>query len=198
MDSEYAIDESKCIHCGTCAKVCPTGLIYDPSVTPAVQSHDPIELEADLVVCGGGAGLTAAVHFAQRTGGRVVLLEKGKRCGGDTNLSHGFAKSARWSKMYEAAGLSDLREQFVEKLMSTHPDFDRKLLRDAQYALGDMLDMLFDLGGYEELFNITSMPFGPDAGIPFVDFPKRWKYNLKSDDHSMGPGWQGYGRAAGG
>lgn len=61
--TSYEIDEFKCIGCGKCAQVCPSGIIYDPMNVSEPEPHAPQELECDLVVLGGGgSGLVAAVR----------------------------------------------------------------------------------------------------------------------------------------
>ncbi len=187
---DYAIDQSKCIECGKCAEVCPSGIIRDTGA-PAPQKHEKLFIDCDVVVIGGGgAGLVAAAKLAKSSKNRVVLLEKGPKCGGNTTLAHGFAKSAKYSGMHEKAGLPDGREKFIEELISISPELDAQLIRDAQYALCDMCDFLFSLGGYEEYFEMFKMEHGPDAGEYIIEFPNRVGDNLKSTDHSMGPGWQ--------
>ena len=69
VGTSYEIDEAKCIQCGKCASVCPTGVCYDLLEKKEIQSHDPIVRDAEVVVLGaGGAGLVAAVRAAQLTG----------------------------------------------------------------------------------------------------------------------------------
>lgn len=187
---EYAIDQSKCIGCGRCADVCPSGIIIDTDA-PGPEKHGTRYMDCDVVVIGGGgAGLTAAAKLAKASGNRVILLEKGPKCGGNTTLAHGFAKSAKYSLLHRQAGLPDGREEFIERLAAASPELDAQLIRDAQYALCDMCDFLFSLGGYEEYFEMCRLEHGPEAGEYIIEFPRRVGDNLHSTDHSMGPGWQ--------
>lgn len=218
--TSYEIDEFKCIGCGKCAEVCPSGIIYDPEHPEAVPAHAPVEKTCDLVVLGaGGSGLVAAVRAAQRSGKKVIVVEKSKKIGGNTNLGHGFMM--RYTKWHEAAGLEDTREESINSLYERSGKvLDYQLLHNATYALSDMFDWLCTFGGVEDKFVLKKMgPGGPHSapaddkkagekdkkgdkqsqggGMPFagpigamIDFPVRTK-NTKCTDTSMGPGWMG-------
>lgn len=191
--TSYEIDEFKCIGCGKCAQVCPSGIIYDPMNVSEPEPHTPQELECDLVVLGGGgSGLVAAVRAAQESGCRVIVLEKAKKPGGNTTLGHGFLM--RYTKWHEKAGLPDVREEYLNKLYEdTGRVMDYQLLRDATYGLSDMFDWLCTFGDVEKCFKLMK-PGDPGVppGIPFamIDFPQRIE-NVNSSDTSMGPGWMG-------
>ena len=191
--TSYEIDEFKCIGCGRCASVCPAGIIYDPEKPQEVKAHAPQERTCDLVVLGaGGSGLVAAVRAAQESGCKVIVLEKAKKPGGNTTLGHGFL--LRYTKWHEAAGLPDVREEFIETLYrNTGKVLDRDMLVNATYALSDMFDWLCTMGDVEKYFKLMK-PGDPGVppGIPFamIDFPQRID-NVKSSDTSMGPGWMG-------
>ena len=218
--TSYEIDEFKCIGCGKCAEVCPSGIIYDPEHPETVPAHAPVEKTCDLVVLGaGGSGLVAAVRAAQLSGKKVIVVEKSKKIGGNTNLGHGFMM--RYTKWHEAAGLEDTREESINSLYERSGKvLDYQLLHNATYALSDMFDWLCTFGGAEDKFVLKKMgpggPGGPPAaekkedkkdkkeekapqggGMPFagpigamIDFPVRMK-NTKCTDTSMGPGWMG-------
>ena len=145
VGSEYAIDQEKCTGCGTCAEVCPSGIITNTD-SPPVNKHDPIHMKCDLVVIGGGgAGLVTATKFAQLTGKKVILLEKAPRCGGNTTLSHAFTDPVRYSKFHQKMGLPDGREAFIKILQErTSGEIDSQRIRDAEYAICNMVDFLFD------------------------------------------------------
>lgn len=150
---EYYIEPDKCISCGKCAEVCPFGIIKDENAPPP-EKHESIHKEADLVVVGGGgSGLLAAVKAAQLTGMKVIVLEAAGKCGGSSTLAHGFGAS--YTKFHREAGLPDNREQQIlaswERSGKTQ---DLKLTRNATYASCDMMDWLFDLGGWEGYFEV--------------------------------------------
>lgn len=195
VGTSYEIDEFKCISCGKCAEVCPSGIIYDPEHKSEPEPHAPETKECDLVVLGaGGSGLVAAVRAAQLSGKKVIVLEKAKKPGGNTTLGHGFLM--RYTKWHEKAGLPDVREDFLNKLYEdTGKVMDYQMLRDATYGLSDMFDWLctFSNGDVEQYFKLMK-PGDPGVppGIPFamIDFPQRID-NVKSSDTSMGPGWMG-------
>ena len=191
--TSYEIDEFKCIGCGKCAEVCPSGIIYDPEKENRPAVHAPETLKCDLVVLGaGGSGLVSAVRSAQLSGKKVIVLEKAKKVGGNTNLGHGFLM--RYTKWHEAAGLPDVREEFLNKLYEdTGKVLDYEMLRNATYGLSNMFDWLCTFGDVEKYFKLMK-PGDPGVppGIPFamIDFPQRID-NVKSSDTSMGPGWMG-------
>lgn len=117
VGTSYEIDEFKCIGCGKCAEVCPSGIIYDPGA--GHSPHTPRTGGAVPVIwsCwaqGPGSGLVAAVRAAQLSGKKVIVLEKAKKPGGNTTLGHGFLM--RYTKWHEAAGLPDIRDEFLNKL----------------------------------------------------------------------------------
>jgi fumarate reductase flavoprotein subunit len=192
---EYAIDPGKCIDCGTCAAVCPSGLISNPDEITAPIPHSPKELSCDLGVIGaGGSGLVAAVRYAQMTGKKVIVLEKAPKVGGNTNLGHGFV--VRHSKLHEKAGYPDKRDEGIDQIAASGA-VSKPLVRRAMYGLSDIFDWLTTFGGVEEHFKLTDMPrFGGGGVFPFpgvtalIDFPKRTQ-NANSTDQSMGPGWMG-------
>ena len=195
VGSQYAIDPAKCISCGKCARVCPTGRITNPGRPTVPTLHPTNEYHADAVILGaGGAGLVAAVRFAQMTGGKVIVLEKAEKVGGSTTLGHAFC--TRYTKLHREAGMPDEREQALDVICSdAQPGYPRALLRRAMYGLDDMFDWLCTFGGCEEEFQLTDLRGGPQMG-PFPHMPgllgprKRFR-NVHSADDSMGPGWAG-------
>lgn len=192
IGASYAIDPEKCTGCGHCAGVCPSGRIFDPEKpAPEPEKHELITKRCDLVVLGaGGAGLVAAVKFAQLTGKKVIVLEKAAKPGGNTNLGHGFI--IRYSKMHEKAGLPDVRMDFIDRLYENSGRvLDYELLKNSTYALSDMFDWLCELApDASEKFRhmVLHDRFGD---IHMLDFPERTAANLKCSDTSMGPGWMG-------
>ena len=164
---------------------------------PPPEPHPERDAAFDVVVVGGGgAGLVAAVRCAELTRKRVLVLEKSSRCGGNTNLGHLF--TIRNSRMHRAAGYPDRREEHAERLFRAGKgELDRELVYRATYALSDMFDWLCETSDIERYCRLTpfekgsmmseASSWGAEA---FVDFPKR-TLNVKSTDHSMGPGWMG-------
>lgn len=74
---KYRIVAEKCEGCAGCVATCPVGAIIAENDTYKWEPHDPITLDADIVVIGGGgSGLPAAV-YAGRSG------EKGRGAGED-------------------------------------------------------------------------------------------------------------------
>ena len=66
VGTKYQIDQEKCVQCGLCAKVCHTGACHEePGHAVDVPRHDPVTLDADVVVVGSGSGLVTAVRAAQ-------------------------------------------------------------------------------------------------------------------------------------
>ncbi len=195
VDKTYAIDGAVCISCGKCEEVCPSGIIYDPEVQARKKVVIPREEAYDLIVLGGGgSGLVAAVRFKELTGRKVVVLEKGKKAGGNTTLAHNFL--TRYSKRHEAMGMPDLRDEAIKSIITHDPDLSAPLLRKAIYAQTDVLDWLLDMGELDEHMTMVDLRergnrMGPFVHTPgFLDFPKRIA-NVDSTDHSMGPGWMG-------
>lgn len=80
--TQYQIDPDKCVECGKCVEVCNISAI-DTGEPQQVTPHAPVEMDADVVVIGAGAGGTiAAVKLAELTGAKIVVLEKAKKYGG--------------------------------------------------------------------------------------------------------------------
>ena len=188
--SQYWIDPEKCVSCGKCAEVCPQAIIIDEAaeLLPP-EPHETQYAECDLCVLGaGGAGLVAAVRYAQLTGKKVLVLEKGKKVGGSTNFAHNwFTGYMSWHK---EAGLEDKSEQLLQYC-----------IREAQGRLPDSLvKKIFDNTGVffqwlvdwdeqeaRECFGIGRGPMGAIS----IDYPKRRFENLKCHDPAIGPGWAG-------
>lgn len=188
---QYQIDPDKCVGCGTCARLCPTCSVIDTDAPPAPQ-HETRRLSCDLVVCGGGSGLIIAVRAAQH-GLSVILLEKAKRVGGNTDLAHGFFPV--YSKMHERAGAEDVREDAVRDLSDrTGGVIAQDMIRTAVYGCSEFFDWLLEFPETEQHFSLAlfgeKRQMGPIYGPAVVGFPKRIE-NTKSLDPSIGPGWTG-------
>lgn len=190
--AKYEIDPEKCVECGLCAKQCPTGSIVDDAEVRTVTPHAPIERECDVVVCGGGTGLIAAVRAAE-LGLKVILLEKAKSCGGNTDYAHGFFPI--YTDLHRQNELDDVREQAITDLCArTGGSVSPEVMRTAVYGCGECFDWLYGFPGADKVFDITlfgeTRAMGPIYGPAVVGFPKRVK-NLLSRDPSFGPGWSG-------
>jgi succinate dehydrogenase/fumarate reductase flavoprotein subunit/ferredoxin-like protein FixX len=82
--THMAIDQDKCIQCGTCYKICPCSAVEDVSASPpAAVPHDAITKECDFAVLGGGmSGIVAAAAAADLSKKKVIVIERNKKAGG--------------------------------------------------------------------------------------------------------------------
>jgi len=187
VKAKYEIDTEKCIECGHCAEVCHISAIRDTSA-PVVkpQPHEPRRLSCDLVVVGaGGSGLIAAVKAAQISRKKVIVLEKAKKPGGNTNLAHGFM--VFYSKWQQQAGEPDNRDDYIRRAMERVSwRLNPRILHNAIYATGPFFDWLAEMGDVEESFELTER-----FGMKMVNYKQRKYANLLCRDPSIGPGWAG-------
>ena len=184
---KYWIDPEKCIECGLCAKNCHNCIITKEGEAPAaVPAHDPVVLEADVVIAGaGGSGLVAAVRLGQ-AGKKVVLLEKSKKCGGNTWYAGGFR--THYSKKLKEAGEPDTRDEQIRKfLIETLWKEDPQLVYTIYHATEGLIDWLMEDCGCEEDFVVGTTPFG-GKGMMFTNKTGR---KFKRIDTSIGPGGMG-------
>lgn len=111
-----------------------------------IEREYPTELEADIVVIGGGgAGLTAAVE-AVDAGSSVVVVEKNGFVGGNTILCGGIYNSPD-PELQEPAGIEDSEELFYTQTYEAgdevaNPDLVKVLTSQAD----DGLDWLKSIG----------------------------------------------------
>lgn len=188
----YQIDPEKCVECGLCETLCPTCSIYDADDKSAPAPHEKIIRECDIVVCGGGTGLVAAVKAAQ-LGKKVILLEKASRVGGNTDLAHGFFPV--YSKMHEEQGIEDVREEAVEVMYDRAGGvIEKDLLHTAIYGCTEFFDWLLEFPETREVYTVERMgdkrEAGPVFGPAVTHFVRRIE-NTRSLDPSIGPGWAG-------
>jgi succinate dehydrogenase/fumarate reductase flavoprotein subunit/ferredoxin-like protein FixX len=82
--THMAIDQEKCIQCGTCYKICPCSAVEDVSAPPQVnEPHDTITKDCDFLVIGGGmSGIVAAAAAADFSRKKVIVIERNKKAGG--------------------------------------------------------------------------------------------------------------------
>jgi succinate dehydrogenase/fumarate reductase flavoprotein subunit len=190
---QYQINQENCVSCGVCEEVCPISAVADTDRHNTVPPHEDIYLECDVAVVGGGTGLVAAVRAAQR-GKRVILLEKAKKVGGNTNLAHGFFPV--YTKWHERQGFKDMREEAILTLHERSGGIvDKDILRAAVYGSGYFFDWLCEYEETEKVFEIFPLggafAVGPIVSSGLIDFPHRREENLKCRDQAIGPGWSG-------
>ncbi len=193
LGSKYQIDPDKCVECGLCARVCHTCSIHDVDNPEPAIPHEPVVKRADVVVCGGGSGIVAAVRAAQK-GKRVILVEKADKLGGNTDYAHAYFPV--YTKWHEAAGMPDVREKAVEHyLNATDHVLDEDVVRTAVYGCGEFFDWLCSFGTADSVYHLVNLgdadAHGPIYGPGLLDFPTRIRDNLLCRDDAIGPGWGG-------
>ena len=194
VGTKYQIDQTKCLQCGVCAKVCHTCACHEEPVSALpVRQHPPLELQADVVVAGAGSGIVAAVRAAQ-AGKKVILLEKSAKIGGNTDYAHGYFPV--YTKWHEEAGMEDCREAAVAHYVeATDHVLEEDVLRTAVYGCGYFFDWLCEFGTCHSVYNLINLgdadAHGPIFGPGLLDFPARIRDNLNCRDDAIGPGWGG-------
>jgi fumarate reductase flavoprotein subunit len=193
LGNKYEIDQDKCVQCGLCAKVCHTASIIDTEADLSVPAHQRIIKKADVVVCGSGTGLVAAVRAAM-LGKKVILLEKSSRLGGNTDYAHAYFPI--YTKWHEEAGMPDVREEAIQHYLEvTNHVLEPDVVRTAVYATGEFFDWLCTLTDCHKVYQLVNLgdadAHGPIYGPGLLDFPKRIVDNLNCRDDAIGPGWGG-------
>lgn len=188
----YQIDPELCVECGLCETLCPTCSIYDADDHTQPTPHEKIIRECDLVVCGGGTGLVTAIKAAQ-LGKKVILLEKAKRCGGNTDIAHGFFPI--YSKMHAEQGIEDVREEAVQVMYDRAGGvIGKDIMHTAIYGCSEFFDWLLDFPKTREVYTVEKLgekrEAGPVYGPAVTHFVTRTE-NTRSLDPSIGPGWAG-------
>ena len=182
--TRYAIDPEKCVSCGLCQTLCHVGAIINTEETAAVQPHAPALMQCDVVVVGsGGCGVTAAVRLAEG-GKKVILVEAGKKLGGNTYLAHGTGFIG--SKVQEKMGVPDESDRMLRRILSKSLwKVDPKKLEENIHASGGFFDWFAEQEGALEPFVYN------EKGWMKFDYPYRRDHNLKCRDQAIGPGWMG-------
>lgn len=187
-DIQYQIDQNLCIGCGGCYDVCPTCSIQDTDA-PAPTAHAPTEKTCDVLVCGGGSGIVAAVRAAQ-AGKKVILVEKSGKIGGNTTLAHGFM--VPYSKIHEKNGAPDMREKMVNEVYQRAEGWIGKdMLRAAFYGITEFFDWLCQFPGADKAFTFQRPNMPGPMGMGGIGYNNRMFESLGNLDPSIGPGWMG-------
>lgn len=167
---KYYIVADKCEGCAGCVATCPVGAIIAENDTYEWESHEPITMDADIVVIGGGgSGLPAAVYAADQ-GKKVVVLEKMPFAGGGAKFA------ADWrvfqSKWQKERGLPDeLNRMLLKGMDSTEWSLEPELVYNALRNTGKFFDWFQTLvPDYEFAEGIYAMDRAdPQAQrVPFV------------------------------
>ncbi len=190
---KYEIDQDKCVECGLCEKLCHTASIKDIDADVIIEKHEPFDMECDLVVCGSGTGMIAAVRAAQ-TGKKVIVLEKSKKTGGNTDYAHMFFPV--YTELHKRDNFEDVRVDAVEEFWNrSGKKIEKELIETAVYTSGEFFDWLLQFPETEKHFDIVSLGsqrnVGPMYTSAMIVFPDRMYHNLLCRDPAIGPGWAG-------
>ena len=189
--SKYGIAPDQCVECGLCETLCPACSIYDDAESLLPSPHERITRECDLVVCGGGSGLVAAIKAGQ-LGKKVILLEKAKCVGGNMNLARAFFPA--YSKLHADHGLEDVREEAVAKLSALRDGAAcNGLVHTAVYGCSEFTDWLLEFPGVYRQFSLDMLgeeTAGEVFGHAVLRLPARVENKL-SKDPFIGPGLMG-------
>lgn len=190
---KYEIDPDKCVECGLCEKLCHTSSIINTDELRDVQPHARFVKECDVVVCGCGSGIVAAVRAAQQ-GKRVIVLEKSKKIGGNTDYAHMFFPV--FTKWHEEAGLPNLQEEAVNVFWERSGRMlDKDIIRSSILGCDSFFNWLLTFPGTDKAFHFYKpgdvLSVGPMYSNGLIEFPHRMFDNLLCRDQAIGPGWGG-------
>lgn len=128
-------------------------------IPASYAADDPVELDTQILVVGGGiAGLSAAVEGASQ-GGQVILIEKMGYLGGTGNLAEGpFAIGTDLAR--ELAGVDYEPMDILQDVMNyTHYKADGSIWIDLIENSAEDIEWLQDMG--VKFFNVASKPGMP-------------------------------------
>lgn len=136
---KYRIIADKCEGCAGCVATCPVGAIIAENDELKHPVHEPIELDADIVVVGGGgSGLVAAVYAADQ-GKKVVVLEKMPFAGGGAKFAADWRVfRSQWQK--ERGCPDELNRMLLKGMDATEWSLDPKLVYNALRNTGKFFD----------------------------------------------------------
>ncbi len=105
-----------------------------------------------LVIGGGGCGLMAAFAAARR-GVEVLVLEKSRRVGCNTEIASGSIPAAG-TRFQHAAGIAGTAEQMADDILRKNGgQADAQLVRELCRRSGDLIDLLVDEVGLPMVLN---------------------------------------------
>lgn len=136
---KYRIVADKCEGCAGCVATCPVGAIIAENDTYVWEKHEPVEMDADLVVIGGGgSGLVSAVYAAYQ-GKNVVVLEKMPFAGGGAKFAADWRVfRSKWQK--EKGYPDELNRMLLKGMDATEWSLDPKLVYNALRNTGKFFD----------------------------------------------------------
>ncbi len=196
VGTRYQVDADKCIDCGHCAQVCNVGAAVSDVPEPVARPHPPLELEADIVVLGGGgSGMVAAVRAAECSGKKVIVLEKAKKYGGSA-----------WFAGYNFSGLGGpptpapdegkddgegktlgdpMLAAMFKKQAELESKLDAELVHNVKTQKQAFIDWFESLPGAAD----HMVEVGPE-GHRVLDIPEgqRMLFNTRCRDDAIGPG----------
>lgn len=190
MGTQYQIDPDKCVECGTCVRICNVGAI-DTGIEEVIVPHEPVELEADIVVIGAGSGGCVAAVRAAQSGLKVIVLEKAKKPGGSGWFA-GFGINLRNDPAAEKAPKEppkiDAQTMSMMKRDTSYVQLlDQELVHNVTEANYDFSEWVIGFDLIKEKLCEVEMMGRVRTGLP----DERLLHNLKCYDHAIGPGRSG-------